>query len=350
MTLLNALVTSSVVALGVLVNSASPANALVAQGGHLNARTPNHNGVIKRKRSSHKNRKRCVQQQPLPASGSSVSVAGIPDPTDVVSPPAVTTPAVTTPVYQGNPAQGCGNGAKVGLAWGPTMPSDYIPNAITSKTCWYYNWSAWAADSSLTGNLKFVPMLWGPDSTHTGEFQSQVINSATNYGIALAMNEVNQDGQANMPASQGVDVWNQYLVPLKSRGYTIISPSTTSAPSGIQWMQDWLGGGLQANPDALAMHWYGTSFDDFHSYVEQYCSTFPNYPVWITEFACTDFNGGGCDTMAFANQAIPYLEGKGQIQAYFPFAFDGTMSNVGEPSRLMNTNGVVTDLGWRYLN
>jgi hypothetical protein len=53
--------------------------------------------------------------------------------------------------------------------------------------------------------------------------------------------------------------------------------------------------------------------------------------------------------MAFANQAIPYLEGNGRIQAYFPFAFDGTMSNVGEASRLMTTNGVVTNLGWRYL-
>jgi hypothetical protein len=68
------------------------------------------------------------------------------------------------------------------------MPSDYIPNAITSKTCWYYNWSAWAADTSLTGNLKFVPMLWGQDKV--GDFQSQVINTGTNYGIAMAMNEL----------------------------------------------------------------------------------------------------------------------------------------------------------------
>jgi Glycosyl hydrolase catalytic core len=189
MTPLNVLITSSVVALGVLLNSASPANALVAQGGggHLNARTPNHNGVMKRKRSSHKNRKRCVQQQPLAASSSSDtdSAASAPSSTDQSAP--ANTPAPPSN-YQANPAQTCGNGAKVGLAWGPSMPADYILNAITASTCWYYNWSAWAADSAVTGSLKFVPMLWGVDKIN--DFSSQVINTGTNYGIALAMNEL----------------------------------------------------------------------------------------------------------------------------------------------------------------
>jgi hypothetical protein len=228
------------------------------------------------------------------------------------------------------------------------MPSNYIPNATTWKTCWYYNWSAYAADSSLTGSLKFVPMLWGQDTV--GDFQSQVINTGTDYGIALAMNEVNQQGQANIDFGTGVYMWNTYLVPLKSRGYTLISPSTTSAPDGITWMQNWLGGGLQANPDALAFHWYGTSYNDFYNYVESFAAAFPGYPLWLTEFACTDFTpAGDCDTMGFANQAIPYLDGNPSIQAYFPFAFDGTMSNVGEPSRLMNTDGSLTALGSLYI-
>jgi hypothetical protein len=230
------------------------------------------------------------------------------------------------------------------------MPTNYIPLATTAKTCWYYNWSPWAADSSLTGSLKFVPMLSRPDNIV--DFQDQVINSATNYGIALAMNEVNQNDQAPMDAPTGVSMWNTYLVPLKAKGYTIISPSTTSAPTGITWMQQWLAGGLQAQPDALAFHWYGLVYNDFYNYVELFASTFPGFPLWLTEFGCTDFSTtGDCDTMGFANQAIPYLDGNPSIQAYFPFAFEDQYSNVGNNSILMDDKtGVLTALGSLYIN
>lgn len=190
MTLLNVLFTSSALALGVLVNSVSPANALAVHGGNglgaRSAHSPNHNGIMKRKRS-HKNRKRCVQQQPVGVDSSNSTSSTDPDTSTQTStdPPAYTPPPPAT--NQANPAQTCGPGAKVGLAWGPSMPSNYIPNATTYKTCWYYNWSAWAADSSLTGSLKFVPMLWGADTV--GDFMSQVIDTSVNYGIALAMNE-----------------------------------------------------------------------------------------------------------------------------------------------------------------
>lgn len=105
--------------------------------------------------------------------------------------------------------------------------------------------------------------------------------------VLIIVYRVNQQDQSEMSARDGVNMWNQYLVPLKNRGYTIISPSTTSAPSGIQWMKDWLAGGLAAQPDALSFHWYGTNYNDFHSYVESFIAAFPGYPLWLTEFACT---------------------------------------------------------------
>ncbi len=100
---------------------------------------------------------------------------------------------------------------------------------------------------------------------------------------------VNQDGQANIDAGTGAAWWRQYLLPLRqSKNYFLISPSTTSAPSGITWMQNWLGQlGSNELPDALALHWYGYSFTDFQNYVNTFASTFPGYKLWITEFACT---------------------------------------------------------------
>lgn len=53
-------------------------------------------------------------------------------------------------------------------------------------------------------------------------------------------------------------------------------------------MQSWLGQlGSDELPDALALHWYGTSFDDFQTYINTFSSAFPHYKLWITEFACT---------------------------------------------------------------
>jgi len=359
MTILNVLVASSAIALGVLLNGAAPVNALVAQGhGGLNARSPNHNGILKRQRTTHKNRKRCVAQQAVNPSGS--SGASNPQPTDNSgnnnnnsgnnnnNNNNNNTPSV--PV-QNNPAQVC-SGGKVGLAWGPTMPANYIQNAASPKVCWYYNWSAWAADSSVTGGAKFVPMLWGADKE--SEFRAQVMDSGANYGIALAMNEVNEEHQANMDVGTALGLWNSLLVPLKSRGWTVISPSTTSAPSGLEWMKQWMNQ-VQTKPDAVALHWYGMNVEDFKSYVRSFIAAFPGYPLWITEFACTDFNGGWCDVPAFAREAIAFLDSTPEVQAYFPFAFEDSMSNVAQENRLMWANGpnggqgVLTDVGRMYL-
>jgi hypothetical protein len=194
-------------------------------------------------------------------------------------------------------------------------------------------------------------MFWGEN--HAQDFSDNVLNSNNNYGVALAMNEVNEVSQANIDPGTGAWQWRQYVLPLRqNKGYYIVSPSTTSAPSGITWMQQWLGQlGDNEKPDALALHWYGYSFTDFQNYVNLFASTFPGYKLWITEFACTDFSGQGhwCDVPSFASQAAAFLEGHDAVAAWFPFGFVGSMVGVQEENRLMNGDGSVTSVGWEYL-
>jgi hypothetical protein len=364
MAILNTLFVSSAIALGLLAQGATPVNALAAHGLHArHAVTPNHNGMFKHKRNTHKQRKRCIAQQALnntttdtgDASYNSNNTTTTDDETDNYNTPApapTPTPAAASYTPPANNGAGACSGGKMGLGWGPDLPSNYIPNAITSVTCYLYNWSSWAPDPSLLGSLKFAPMFWGSD--HIDDFTDNVVNSGTNYGVALGMNEVNEATQANIDAGTGASLWRQYLLPLRqSKGYYLVSPSTTSAPSGITWMQQWLGQlGSNELPDALAFHWYGYQFSDLENYVNTFSAAFPGYKLWLTEFACTDFSGGNnwCDVPSFAAQAIPFLENNPAIEAYFPFGFVGDMSGVQQQNSLMDANnGTVTSVGWQYL-
>jgi hypothetical protein len=202
MAIFNTLILSSAVALSLLAQGATPVNALATPGAHgIHARhgvTPNHNGMLKHKRNAHKLRKRCIAQQSTTTNanttdttdntgGSSVDNNNYSYSVDNVTPSTSAAASSYTPPATTSNAPACSSGGKVGLAWAYDLASNYIPNAITGRTCYLYNWSSWAPDSSLLGSLQFVPMFWGGD--HIDDFTTNVINSGTNYGIALGMNE-----------------------------------------------------------------------------------------------------------------------------------------------------------------
>lgn len=41
-----------------------------------------------------------------------------------------------------------------------------------------------------------------------------------------------------MDVGRGVDIWRQYMMPLKGQGYRLISHSTNQADDGTQWHQN----------------------------------------------------------------------------------------------------------------
>ena len=66
-------------------------------------------------------------------------------------------------------------------------------------------------------------------------------------------------------------------------------------------------------------HWYGNTFGDFQSYIEQAHNEFPNTNIVITEFALSNPPGGQNDQVAFYQQAFPFLDGLDYVTLYFPF-------------------------------
>lgn len=108
-----------------------------------------------------------------------------------------------------------------------------------------------------------------------------------------------------MSVSEVVSLWNQYIRPEGQKGKYLVSPSVTTAPTGIDQLQqffDTCGGsdkcGVRASInlisrwlipldqcDAISLHYYGKKSSDLQQYVTKMHNTF-NLPVWLTEFSC----------------------------------------------------------------
>jgi len=336
---------SSALALTALLTAGpTTTNALATPAAHVARNiagvSPSHQGIAQRKRNDHKNRKRCVAQNapappPVVASSSNPAPAPAPSPN---TPPPSQVPA---------------GGPKRGLAWAPDVPSDYIINAVTAATGYVYNWSAWAPNVNL-GSARFVPMFWGPKDNIPGDFEQLIRYGQTNYGVAIGMNEVNQAGQAQMDPGYGAQLWRQYMTPLRAeKGYRIGSPSTTNDPSGIQWMQQWMGQlGSNEYPDFMCLHWYGIGAQTMIDYLNQFHNTFPGQNIWVTEFACNDFSGQqGCgDYAGFMNQVTSFMDSTPWVEAYFAFGWNANMYGVDYRNQLIDPgSGQLTALGWQYV-
>lgn len=127
-----------------------------------------------------------------------------------------------------------------------------------------------------------------------------------------------------MSVGEGVQLWNEFIAPLQNQGYRyLVSPSTTSAPNGLDWVKAFLASPLQVQPNIIAIHWYDVKLEDFKAYAEKYHSETGYKEIWITEFACQNFNGGPqCDDgyiWEFIKGAVLWMDNTDWIGAYAPF-------------------------------
>ncbi|EEB96869.1 hypothetical protein MPER_03917, partial [Moniliophthora perniciosa FA553] len=105
--------------------------------------------------------------------------------------------------------------------------------------------------------------------------------------------------------------------------------------------------------DALALHYYDVSADHFIDYLTDFHSTF-NLPIWVTEFACQNFNGGAqCSFQQiedFMSKAVGFMESTDWVHQYCWFGAMHDMQNVNNLNQLMSGDGGPTDLGFQYLS
>ena len=72
-----------------------------------------------------------------------------------------------------------------------------------------------------------------------------------------------------LSVERGVELWRQYLLPLKGQGYRLISHSTNQAPDGLEWQKNWAQQCPECHDsvDFYSVHWYGTDAEAFKQYM-----------------------------------------------------------------------------------
>ncbi|KAI4524165.1 fungal hydrophobin [Schizophyllum commune Loenen D] len=235
-------------------------------------------------------------------------------------------------------------GGKVGFCWGGS-PDIVISHATYS----FYNWSASIPSNVRDLGLSPMVQLWG--YKNVDEFEQNVKQGYADW--ILGMNEPNEVGQSNMSPEEAVKLWQEHIQPKKDLGYKLVSPATSGNPAGKEWMQKFYDQCQGCTFDAQAVHWYDIDAQNFIDYVNDYHDRF-GYPVFVTEFADQNFNGGAQASMddiwAFKAAVTPFLENTDWVLGYFPFGFMHDMVNVNYDNQLMGSDGKPTALGASYIN
>ncbi|MFI8193234.1 glycoside hydrolase family protein [Streptomyces sp. NPDC085946] len=161
-----------------------------------------------------------------------------------------------------------------------------------SGSGWFYTWAADPQQITAPPGVEFVPMIWGAGSVTDAE-----LDRARRQGTALlGFNEPDMPGQADMTVEQALDLWPR----LQSTGLRLGAPAVAyggDTPGG--WLDRFMRGAAARGHrvDFIPVHWYGSDFDParatghLRSYLQAVYDRYRK-PIWLTEYALTDFSSG----------------------------------------------------------
>ncbi|KAK5949850.1 hypothetical protein OHC33_009035 [Knufia fluminis] len=220
------------------------------------------------------------------------------------------------------------SGGKRGISFNDAS----LVSAFGSAVSWSYNWGA-TAPGTIGNGVEFVPMMWGRNDVDS--FASKV-GSATHV---LSFNEPDLAEQAGIDAQTAADLHKQGMADLVGK-VQIGSPAVTNGANGmgVDWLDAFFTAcGKDCPVDFVAYHWYATadSIDYFEKHTQDVIDVANKYgisKVWLTEFKP---EGSADAQAAFMKQAVPFLDGKAEVERYAAFmASEGTMLTGGKLNSL----------------
>ncbi|SMR51777.1 unnamed protein product [Zymoseptoria tritici ST99CH_3D1] len=216
-----------------------------------------------------------------------------------------------------------------------------------TKVSWLYNWSP----NPTTCSLEWVPMSWNTAdmSSLAGKVAHQ---SATHL---LAFNEPELPDQSNISVSSAAAAWLEHIEPIRRTGVRCGSPGISSAGHAVKWLQDFVSAIRQGGSDVdfWAIHWYGVDLGGFYDYIwSTHHQLGPEKPVWITEFAATNWNESEPlpreHVENFARESFKYLDTLDWVERYCWFGPMRNTGTVGKWARMYDDEGKLTALGKAY--
>ncbi|MFD4753688.1 sigma-70 family RNA polymerase sigma factor [Streptomyces sp. GZWMJZ-114] len=296
---------------------------------------------------------RSAPDTPVP---STTSPSPSPSPSHSAKPspsPRTTTKKSPAPVRQAAPSRAPGTAVVASARKGVGVwdaPGDE-QGLAASGARWYYTWSASPRGIVDSGAPGFVPMIWGEKNTD----DATLATARANGPYLLGFNEPDMGGQANLSVERALDLWPK----LMAHGKVLGSPAVAyggDTPGG--WLDRFMTGARERGyrVDFVAVHWYGGDFrteaavQQLRTYLEAVHRRYGK-PVWLTEFALTDFSQGvrfpaPAEQAAFLSSATRMLDTLPWLQRY---AWFGLPSAAGEANTgLYRPDGSWTEAGQAF--
>ncbi len=246
------------------------------------------------------------------------------------------TPRRPTP---GEPGKGVG-----------TWTFDGVDQALAaSGASWYYNWKPTPDGISAPPGVSFVPMVWG-----ASDVRAVALDEARSESrFLLGFNEPDISTQSGMTVRQALDLWPQ----LMNTGMELGSPAVAAdaaTPGG--WLDQFMTG-VRARGyrvDFITVHWYGADFspapavEQLRHYLRAVHDRYRR-PVWLTEFALTDYLSATpsypaqAQQAAFLTAATRMLAGEPYVLRYAWFALTAETST--STTGLFSSGAVATEVG-----
>jgi RNA polymerase sigma factor (sigma-70 family) len=266
-------------------------------------------------------------------------------PARIVSPPATHHP-VPRPKKTSPPPPAVVTTAQKGVS---TWSFAGFDQALTeSGASWYYNWGASPSGTAVPG-VSFVPMIWGAANVTTA-----TLDEVRREGsVLLGFNEPDMSSQSNMSVQQALDLWPK----LMATGMTLGSPAVSAgAATPGSWLDQFMQGAKARGyrVSFITVHWYGGDFDtsaavsELRQYLQAIYDRY-HLPVWVTEFALTNFSGATptfptqSQQAAFLTAAASMLAGLPYLQRYAWFALP--VSAGSGTTGLFSSGAVATPVG-----
>ncbi|MEV5712962.1 glycoside hydrolase family protein [Amycolatopsis mediterranei] len=199
---------------------------------------------------------------------------------------------------------------------------------------WFSTWAADPHGITAPAGTEFVPMIWGRDSVTADQLQRAKAAGST----LLAFNEPDLAGQANMSVETALDLWPQ----LQATGMRLGAPAVAyggDTPGG--WLDRFMSGAAARGyrVDFIPLHWYGGDFSaaataQLQSYLQAVYNRY-HRPIWVTEYALTDFSGptprypSAAQQADFVSRSTAMLNGLSFVERYAWFSLSTSTTPTG---------------------
>ncbi|WP_329059715.1 glycoside hydrolase family protein [Amycolatopsis sp. NBC_01480] len=199
---------------------------------------------------------------------------------------------------------------------------------------WFYTWASDPQGISAPPGAEFVPMIWGQGSVTQAQLDAAKANGTT----LLGFNEPDLDGQAKMSVDTALSLWPQ----LEGTGLRLGAPAVAfGGDVAGGWLDQFMSGARARGyrVDFIPLHWYGGDFSsaatgELQSYIEAVHNRY-QLPIWVTEYALTDFSvsppryPSSAEQADFAAQSAAMLQGLSYVERYAWFSLSTTTSPTG---------------------